>query len=84
MILTYEAHSRIQPPGTLHTVYTPQRSIATGGSYLSYDTMHLTEFSMRVDASHGLLVSIQDGGASIFTLLRMVLALPQLTTRGKY
>ncbi|KAG6864740.1 hypothetical protein C0991_007447 [Blastosporella zonata] len=43
----------IMPPGTLHEVYTPVRTVATGGHYISYDTLHLTEMSRAVDHKHG-------------------------------
>ena len=48
---------RIQPPGLFHLVYTPVKTIAIGGHFLSEDTMHLTLISR-------LLVSENEGQAT--------------------
>ncbi|KIK80752.1 hypothetical protein PAXRUDRAFT_157858 [Paxillus rubicundulus Ve08.2h10] len=36
----------IQPPGANHMVYTPVHSIMSGGHFLCYDSMHITEMSL--------------------------------------
>ncbi|KAF8432120.1 hypothetical protein L210DRAFT_3507605 [Boletus edulis BED1] len=36
-----------QPPGVLHSVYTPVPSIFSGGYFYSYNTMHLTQGYLR-------------------------------------
>jgi hypothetical protein len=42
---------RIQPPGVFHEVYTPVKSIASGGHFLTYNTMHLTDIARVYDSS---------------------------------
>jgi hypothetical protein len=37
------------PPGTWHAVYTPEPSHVLGGHFYSFETMHLTELSLRFD-----------------------------------
>jgi len=32
-------------------VYTPQDGLTSGGHFLSYSTLHLTEFALRYDSS---------------------------------
>ncbi|KAK7450522.1 hypothetical protein VKT23_012831 [Stygiomarasmius scandens] len=66
---------RIMPPGQLHMVYTPQRSIAIGGHMLLYDCMHLTELARYIHARHGH-TSNDDHSGMHRTLVRMMLALP--------
>ncbi|KAF9461597.1 hypothetical protein BDZ94DRAFT_1237583 [Collybia nuda] len=39
----------IMPPGTWHLVYTPVRTVACGGHFYNYDTLHLTEASRHYD-----------------------------------
>ncbi|KAG6369562.1 hypothetical protein JVT61DRAFT_14270 [Boletus reticuloceps] len=41
----------IQPPGSTHMVYTPQNGMTSGGHFISYSTLHLTELSLRYDSS---------------------------------
>ncbi|KAI6138056.1 hypothetical protein BKA82DRAFT_4021780 [Pisolithus tinctorius] len=41
----------IQPPGDNHMVYTPQNGLTSGGHFLSYSTMHLTEIAINYDCS---------------------------------
>ncbi|KAK7447755.1 hypothetical protein VKT23_014013 [Stygiomarasmius scandens] len=65
----------IMPPGQLHMVYTPQRSIAIGGHMLLYDCMHLTELARYIHARHGH-TSNDDHSGMHRTLVRMMLALP--------
>ncbi|KIK52592.1 hypothetical protein GYMLUDRAFT_251084 [Collybiopsis luxurians FD-317 M1] len=37
-----------QPPGALHLVYTPRACVAFGGHFYSYDSLHLTEWTQRL------------------------------------
>ncbi|KIK50040.1 hypothetical protein GYMLUDRAFT_253326 [Collybiopsis luxurians FD-317 M1] len=37
-----------QPPGALHLVYTPRACVAFGGHFYSYDSLHLTEWTRRL------------------------------------
>ncbi|KAI5984120.1 hypothetical protein F5J12DRAFT_899406 [Pisolithus orientalis] len=41
----------IQPPRANHMVYTPQNGLTSGGHFLSYSTMHLTEIAINYDCS---------------------------------
>ncbi|KAF8435844.1 hypothetical protein L210DRAFT_3648501 [Boletus edulis BED1] len=39
----------IQPPGANHVVYTPQNGLTSGGHFLCYSTMHLTQLVQWYD-----------------------------------
>ncbi|KII89489.1 hypothetical protein PLICRDRAFT_29715 [Plicaturopsis crispa FD-325 SS-3] len=66
----------IQPPGYWHEVYTPVKSIVSGGHFLCYDTLHLTE-QCRVLASTSALTSTNAEHPGIDRALsRMAIALP--------
>ena len=73
------------PPGLDHTVYTPVASACVGGHFYSLDTMHLTEMSRDIDASHGTFVTNQLHGHALETVVRLMLALPHTSLeRGVY
>ena len=71
------------PPGTFHMVYTPTPSIFTGQFLYTYDTMHLTETSQRVNMKAGNFVMNQDWALHLNTFCLLVLALPQQTHCSK-
>ncbi|KAF5336659.1 hypothetical protein D9758_016744 [Tetrapyrgos nigripes] len=66
----------IQPPGTLHMVYTPRASITIGGFFWSYDMLHLTEFARNLNTKHGDSTTNQEHANLNQTFVRMTLALP--------
>ena len=69
----------------LHAVYTPLASVAVGGHFYSYNTMHLTEESRSIDSLHGKFTTNKEHYHVLDTLIRMVLALPYLSPNiGKY
>ncbi|KAJ3792486.1 hypothetical protein GGU11DRAFT_749978 [Lentinula aff. detonsa] len=37
-----------QPPGALHLVYTPRACVASGGHFFCYHSMHLTEWTRKI------------------------------------
>ncbi|KAI5981118.1 hypothetical protein EDD15DRAFT_2380326 [Pisolithus albus] len=39
----------IQPPGANHMVYTPVHTVMSGGHFLTYETLHLTEMALTFD-----------------------------------
>ncbi|KAI6001233.1 hypothetical protein EDD15DRAFT_2230494 [Pisolithus albus] len=43
----------IQPPGVNHMVYTPVPTVMSGGHFLTYETMHLTEMALTLDSELG-------------------------------
>jgi hypothetical protein len=70
------------PPGTWHAVYTATPSFTSGGHFLMYDTMHLTEFSRAFDSSH----SEQSTNANHQVdriLARLTLAFPTVCERRR-
>ncbi|KAG2110434.1 hypothetical protein BD769DRAFT_1674595 [Suillus cothurnatus] len=67
------------PPGKFHEVYTPLVTFATGGSFLSYLTMHLSEWSCFLDNLHGSLFTNQEHHDTLLVLRRMVVAIPRLS-----
>jgi hypothetical protein len=44
-------HSRVQPPGIFHMVYTPIMGNTSGGHFFTYESAHHTEVSVRFDKS---------------------------------
>ena len=74
---------RLMPPGTLHMVFTPVPSIARGCHYFIYNTLHLTELARRIQNLHGRVVTNQEHQQVYATVLRLMLALPQLRTRSR-
>ena len=72
---------RIQPPGQWHQVYTPIRSVTTGGHFISYDTLHLMEQSMRIDAK--LKKSLTNNEHDVYsTLVMLTVKLPLMNNRS--
>ncbi|KAE9383037.1 hypothetical protein BT96DRAFT_1009721 [Gymnopus androsaceus JB14] len=73
-----------QPAGTLHLVFTPAMCVTHGGHFYSFDTMHLTEFTRALHVKAGEFVTNAIHEGIIETLVRMLLALPDMTTRVFY
>lgn len=88
----YDLHSlhdhSIQPPGANHMVYTPQDGVTSGGHFLSYSTLHLTELSLGYDSSttddnrslRGLMATNASHPALLRYVVWMVLALPNMAS----
>ncbi|KAG2045475.1 hypothetical protein BDR06DRAFT_1015617 [Suillus hirtellus] len=68
----------IQPPGTMHAVYTPVASFATGGHFYHYGCMHLTELARYIDAEVADSTTNQVLEHTLETVRRMVIAIPYL------
>ena len=81
---------RFQPPGVFHKVYTPVKSIATGGHFLTYGSLHLTEIARSYDKGLYGDYGVRKGSVTNNEhlgvprqLSRMMLGLPYLVgTRG--
>ncbi|KAF8414637.1 hypothetical protein L210DRAFT_3658740 [Boletus edulis BED1] len=71
-----EGDVMFQPPGVLHSVYTPVPSIFSGGYFYSYDTMHLTRGVLALSnvEQKGSLTNDHRAGY-LRTLCRMVIGL---------
>ncbi|KAK7678962.1 hypothetical protein QCA50_018102 [Cerrena zonata] len=68
----------IQPPGLIHTVFTPLSAVMCGGHFYCYDTMAATEMAMRLDKK-GTLKKTNDHHISCIPMMvRMVLAIPSV------
>ena len=64
----------IQPPGAFHHVVTLAKSIAMGGHFLMYDTMHLTEWTRRwIHEARGAGTNTYHG-STVRILANMVIA----------
>ncbi|KAG6369558.1 hypothetical protein JVT61DRAFT_14261 [Boletus reticuloceps] len=50
-LLLARGDTLIQPPGSKYMVYTPQNGMTSGGHFISYSTLHLTELALRYDSS---------------------------------
>ncbi|KAG2097933.1 uncharacterized protein F5147DRAFT_777801 [Suillus discolor] len=68
----------IQPPGQLHSVYTPIPSFTRGGHFYAYDTLSFTELSRWLDRQAGLLLTNQVHEHTEETLWRMTAIIPRL------
>jgi hypothetical protein len=68
------------PPGVWHAVYTATPSFTSGGHFLNYDTMHLTEFSRAFD-HHNSECSTNANHQVDRILSRLTLALPVISER---
>ncbi|KAG1830502.1 hypothetical protein DFJ58DRAFT_736937 [Suillus subalutaceus] len=69
----------IQPPCTMHAVYTPIASFATGGHFYHYACMHLTELARYIDVEVADSTTNQALEHALETLRRMVIAIPYLS-----
>jgi len=66
------------PPGTWHEVYTPVKTIASGGHFLTYETMHLTQWARFMDHGFAASATNADHPAIDRTVYCMVLALRRI------
>ncbi|KAI6016262.1 hypothetical protein BKA83DRAFT_4497885 [Pisolithus microcarpus] len=88
VVLLEKGDTLIQPPGAPHMVYTPQSGLTSGGHFLSYSTMHLTEVSVGYDCSkhpgedvERELVATNAAHPSLYRyIIWMILALPKFAS----
>ncbi|KZS99465.1 uncharacterized protein LAESUDRAFT_765501 [Laetiporus sulphureus 93-53] len=78
VVVLYPGDALFQPPGKMHAVYTPVKSVAQGGHFFLYDTLHRTELARSVDNKYGNHTTNQNHYNAMETLNRMVLTLPYL------
>ncbi|KAG1720983.1 uncharacterized protein EDB91DRAFT_1256739 [Suillus paluster] len=71
----------IMPPGTIHAVYTPVASFATGGHFYHYMCLHLTELARYIDAEVADSTTNQALEHAVETLRRMMIMVPYLSRR---
>lgn len=71
------------PPGAWHMVYTPVRTLATGGHFYTYETLHLTEMSRAFDRKHAREVTNTTHVSSFPTLCAMMIHILRLDGRSK-
>ncbi|KAG1770829.1 hypothetical protein EV702DRAFT_1202303 [Suillus placidus] len=77
-VTVYPGDLIIQPPGQLHSVYTPIPSFTRGGHFYSYETLPSTELSRWLDRCAGLLLTNQAHEHTEETLWRMTAVIPRL------
>ncbi|KAG8221214.1 hypothetical protein J3R82DRAFT_2792 [Butyriboletus roseoflavus] len=71
-----EGDIMFQPPGVLHSIYTPVPSIFNGGYFYNYETMHLTRAALSSSSEEDKNSLTNDHRPGYFrTLCRMVIAL---------
>ncbi|KAI5999285.1 hypothetical protein EDD15DRAFT_2193947 [Pisolithus albus] len=88
VVLLEKGDTLIQPPGIPHMVYTPQSGLTSGGHFLSYSTMHLTEVSVAYDCSgcpgkaeeRGLVATNAAHPSLYRYIIWMILALPKFAS----
>jgi len=68
------------PPSMWHAVYTATPSFTSGGHFLTYETLHLTEFSRDFDSHHSECSTNANHQINRI-LCRMTLALPIIAAR---
>ncbi|KII91448.1 hypothetical protein PLICRDRAFT_173297 [Plicaturopsis crispa FD-325 SS-3] len=64
------------PPGAFHLVLTATPSVALGGHFYTYESMHLTEMSRSFDHRHSESATNTEHAAAERAIARMALALP--------
>lgn len=69
----------IQSPGLWHKVYTPVKTITSGGHFYSFDALTHTEMSRAFDAKFSLSATNAEHDSSMRTLIRMALAIPYIS-----
>ncbi|KAI0731436.1 hypothetical protein C8Q76DRAFT_793500 [Earliella scabrosa] len=76
----------IQPPGQLHMVYTPMKTIAVGGHFLTYDTLPQSLLTRRLERLTDHVATDASHGAVGRLLSRMALALTSMQNQklGKW
>ncbi|KIK37150.1 hypothetical protein CY34DRAFT_109229 [Suillus luteus UH-Slu-Lm8-n1] len=79
VIILHAGDMLFMPPGKFHEVYTPLVTFATGGHFLSYLTMHLSEWSRFLDQLYGSMFTNQEHEDTLLVLRRMVVAIPRLS-----
>ncbi|KAG1818942.1 hypothetical protein EV424DRAFT_1539898 [Suillus variegatus] len=79
VVVLHAGDMLFMPPGKFHEVYTPLVTFAMGGHFLSYLTMHLSEWSCFLDNLHGSLFTNQEHQDTLLVLRRMVVAVPRLS-----
>ncbi|TFY73884.1 hypothetical protein EWM64_g10128, partial [Hericium alpestre] len=83
-LFLHEGITLVIPPGVIHEVYTPVNTIAIGGRFLTYNSIHLTQWCRFVDRSlHSSLTNAEHItiGRSV---CRMVIALRKLRRTIQY
>lgn len=65
----------IMPPGTWHAVYTPVKTVAVGGHFLTMDMLAQTELARTFDLEHGSVSTNTSHDGIERTLCRMALSL---------
>ncbi|KAJ3791949.1 hypothetical protein GGU11DRAFT_750805 [Lentinula aff. detonsa] len=73
-----------QPPGAVHLVYTPQACVASGGHFYNYDSLHLTEWTRRIQHLQSNAVTNQDLARVKEVLNMMMLNFPNKQGRCFY
>jgi hypothetical protein len=66
------------PPGQFYARYAGLLAYEEIGTFLRYDTMHLSEWSLFLDNSHGKMYTGQERKGTFVTLRRMMAALPYM------
>ncbi|KAJ3750353.1 hypothetical protein DFH05DRAFT_1455388 [Lentinula detonsa] len=73
-----------QPPGAVHLVYTPRACVASGGHFYNYDSLHLTEWTRRIQHLQFNAVTNQDPAHVKEVLNMMMLNFPNKLGRCFY
>ncbi|EPQ53252.1 hypothetical protein GLOTRDRAFT_131526 [Gloeophyllum trabeum ATCC 11539] len=68
----------IQPPNIMHCIYTPIKTLATGGHFYCYNLCHLTELSCDIDRLYG---DVTTNPAAQRLIHNLALALPNLADK---
>jgi hypothetical protein len=72
----------IQPPGALHLVFTPRACVASGGHFYNYDSLHLTEWTRRIQHFQSNAVTNQNPARVKELLNLMMLNFANMRERG--
>jgi hypothetical protein len=70
-----------QPPGQEHIVFTPAATVATGSHYYNYHTLHLTEWTRRIQHFQTVTNQLLSGVKELLNV--MMLDFVNHTGKGK-
>jgi hypothetical protein len=70
--------SSLQPPNAIHQVYTPINSVASGGYFFNWSTLHLTELARAFGFHYSHLATNTQREGAFRSMCRLAMSLPHI------
>lgn len=74
----------MMPPGVWHQVFTPVKTVASGGQFLTYDALHLTEVARAFDKKQARMVTNASHESVFPNLCGMLVGLFRQSRTGEF